>query len=89
MARKKGVQNFNLSLIRHLMRVQSKTTTALAQEIDVTRGHLSRVLTDVTDVANVANALIFEKSVLVRDCWGGVANERKKQVQRRTVEIAP
>ena len=26
------------------MRVQSKTTTALAEEIDVTRGHLSGVL---------------------------------------------
>ena len=26
------------------MRVQSKTTTALAEIIDVTRGHLSRIL---------------------------------------------
>ena len=60
------------------MCVQSKTTTALEEEIDVTREHLSRVLTDVTDVANVANALIFEKSVLARDCRGWVANERKK-----------
>ena len=44
MARQKGLQNFNLSLIRYLMREQSKTTTALAEEIEVTREHLSRVL---------------------------------------------
>ena len=44
MARKKGITDFNLSLIRYLMRVQSKTTTALAQEIDVSINHLSGVL---------------------------------------------
>ena len=44
MARQKGLQNFNLSLIRYLMREQSKGTTALAEEIEVTREHLSRVL---------------------------------------------
>ena len=44
MARKKGLTDFNLSLIRYLMQAQSKDTTALAQEIDVTRGHLSRIL---------------------------------------------
>ena len=44
MARQKGLQNFNLSLIRYLMREQNKGTTALAAEIEVTREHLSRVL---------------------------------------------
>ena len=44
MARKKKITDFNLSLIRYLMRVQSKTTTALAQEIDVSINHLSGVL---------------------------------------------
>ena len=44
MARRKGLQNFNLSLIRYLMRQQNKGTTALAEEIEVTREHLSRVL---------------------------------------------
>ena len=44
MGRKKGLENFNLCLIRYLMRAQSKDTTALAQEIDVTRVHLSGVL---------------------------------------------
>ena len=44
MARQKGLENFNLSLIRYLMRVQSKGTTQLAAEIDVTRNHLSGVL---------------------------------------------
>ena len=44
MARKKGLTDFNLSLIRYLMQAQSKDTTQLAQEIDVTRVHLSRVL---------------------------------------------
>ena len=44
MARKKKLQNFNLSLIRYLMREQSKGTTQLAAEIEVTREHLSRVL---------------------------------------------
>ena len=29
MARKKGLQNFNLSLIRYLMREQNKGTTAV------------------------------------------------------------
>ena len=44
MARAKGLQDFNLALIRYLMRVQSKTTTALAEEIEVSDQHLSRVL---------------------------------------------
>ena len=44
MARKKGLQNFNLCLIRYLMRAQSKTTTTLAQEIEVSVRHLSGVL---------------------------------------------
>ena len=44
MARKKGLQNFNLCLIRYLMREQNKGTTALAQEIDVSINHLSGVL---------------------------------------------
>ena len=44
MARQKGLQNFNLALIRYLMRGQSKTTTALAEEIEVSDQHLSRVL---------------------------------------------
>ena len=44
MARKKRLQNFNLSLIRSLMREQSKGTTQLASKIEVTREHLSRVL---------------------------------------------
>ena len=44
MARKKGLTDFNLSLIRYLMREQSKGTTALAQEIEVSDQHLSRVL---------------------------------------------
>ena len=44
MARKKKFTDFNLSLIRYLMRVQSKTTTALAQEIDVSINHLSGFL---------------------------------------------
>ena len=44
MARKKGLSTFNLSLIRYLMREQSKTTTALAVEIDVSLQHLSGVL---------------------------------------------
>ena len=44
MARKKGLTDFNLSLIRYLMQAQSKGTTALAQEIDVSDQHLSRVL---------------------------------------------
>ena len=44
MARQKGLQTFNLSLIRYLMRQQSKGTKALAEEIEVTREHLSRVL---------------------------------------------
>ena len=44
MGRKKGLENFNLCLIRYLMRAQSKGTTALAVEIDVSDQHLSRVL---------------------------------------------
>ena len=44
MARKRGLVDFNLSLIRYLMREQSKTTTALAVEIDVSLQHLSGVL---------------------------------------------
>ena len=44
MARKKGLQNFNLSLIRYQKREQNKGTTQLAAEIEVTREHLSRVL---------------------------------------------
>ena len=44
MGRKKGLENFNLCLIRYLMRAQSKGTTALAVEIDVSRQHLSGVL---------------------------------------------
>ena len=44
MARKKRLQNFNLSLIRYQMREQNKGTTQLAAEIEVTREHLSRVL---------------------------------------------
>ena len=44
MARKRGLENFNLCLIRYLMRAQSKGTTALAVEIDVSRQHLSGVL---------------------------------------------
>ena len=44
MARKKGLTDFNLSLIRCLMREQSKGTTELSKEIDVTQQHLSRVL---------------------------------------------
>ena len=44
MARKKKLQNFNLSLIRYQMREQSKGTTQLASKIEVTREHLSRVL---------------------------------------------
>ena len=44
MARKKGLQNFNLSLIRYQMREQNKGTTQLAAEIEVTREHQSRVL---------------------------------------------
>ena len=44
MARKKGLTDFNLSLIRYLMRQQNKGTKALAQEIDVSDQHLSRVL---------------------------------------------
>ena len=44
MARKKGLQNFNLSVVRCLMRAQSKGTKALAEEIDVSDQHLSRVL---------------------------------------------
>ena len=41
---KKGLQNFNLSLIRYLMQAQSKGTAQFASEIEVTREHLSRVL---------------------------------------------
>ena len=44
MARRKGLQNFNLCLIRYLMRQQNKGTTALAREIDVSINHLSGVL---------------------------------------------
>ena len=44
MARRKGLTNFNLCLIRYLMRQQSKGTTALAREIDVSINHLSGVL---------------------------------------------
>ena len=44
MARAKGLTDFNLCLIRYLMRAQSKGTTALAVEIDVSDQHLSRVL---------------------------------------------
>ena len=44
MARKKGLVDFNLSLIRYLMREQGKTTVALAAEIEVNEQHLSRVL---------------------------------------------
>ena len=44
MARKKGLSTFNLSLIRYLMREQSKTTTDLAVEIDVSFRHLSGLL---------------------------------------------
>ena len=44
MARKKGITDFNLSLIRYLMREQNKGTKALAEEIDVSDQHLSRVL---------------------------------------------
>ena len=44
MGRRKGLENFILSLIRYLMREQSKGPTALAAEIEVTREHLSRVL---------------------------------------------
>ena len=44
MARKKGLENFNLCLIRLLMRAQGKDTTGLAKEIDVSVNHLSGVL---------------------------------------------
>ena len=44
MARRKGLADFNLSLIRYLMRSQSKTTLELSEEIDVTPQHLSRIL---------------------------------------------
>ena len=44
MARQKGLQNFNLSLIRYLMQAQSKGTKALAAKIEVSDQHLSRVL---------------------------------------------
>ena len=44
MARKKGLQDFNLCLIRYLMREQSKGTKALAQEIEVSINHLSGFL---------------------------------------------
>ena len=44
MVRKKGLTDFNLSLIRYLIREQNKGTTQLAQKIDVTRNHLSGVL---------------------------------------------
>ena len=44
MARQRGLQTFNLSLIRYLMRQQNKGTKALSVEIEVTREHLSRVL---------------------------------------------
>ena len=44
MARQKGLTNFNLCLIRYLMRAQNKDTLVLAQEIEVTRQHLSAVL---------------------------------------------
>ena len=45
MARKKGLETFNLSYIQYLMREQSKTTTELCAEIDVSFRHLSGVLT--------------------------------------------
>ena len=44
MARTKGLSDFNLCLIRYLMRAQSKDTTTLAAEIEVSRQHLSAVL---------------------------------------------
>ena len=44
MARQRGLTDFNLCLIRYLMRAQSKDTTALALEIEVSRQHLSAVL---------------------------------------------
>ena len=45
MARKKGLETFNLSYIQYQMREQSKTTTELCAEIDVSFRHLSGVLT--------------------------------------------
>ena len=44
MARKKGLTDFNLCLIRYLMRQQNKDTPTLAEEIDVSLNHLSGVL---------------------------------------------
>ena len=44
MARKKGLETFNLSFVRYTMREQSKTTVELCAEIDVSEQHLSRVL---------------------------------------------
>ena len=45
MARKKGLETFNLSYIQYQMREQSKTTTELCAEIEVSFRHLSGVLT--------------------------------------------
>ena len=45
MARTKGLETFNLSYIQYLMREQSKTTTELCAEIEVSFRHLSGVLT--------------------------------------------
>ena len=44
MARQKGLQDFNLCLIRYLMRAQKTDTTALAQSVEVSRQHLSAAL---------------------------------------------
>ena len=44
MARRKGLENFNLVLIRYLMRQQKKDTTALAAEIEYSVSNLSKVL---------------------------------------------
>ena len=45
MARKKGLETFNLSYIQYQMREQSKNTTELCAEIEVSFRHLSGVLT--------------------------------------------
>ena len=44
MARKLGLTDFNLSLIRLLMRSQELTTLALSEKVEVNVAHLSRVL---------------------------------------------
>lgn len=44
MARKKGLADFNLALIRHLMRSLDLTVSALAEKIDYSESNLSKVL---------------------------------------------